>query len=176
MPSATATSADDAFDDFVRGNAIALTRFARLLTTDDARAQDVVQEALARCYLRWRRGTPPDDPVAYVRRAMVNTHASWWKRFLARERAGELPPTLTQPGDQHADTDLRITVWSALAALPPRQRAVVVLRYYERLTEAETAAVLGCSVGTVKSQCAKALGKLRVDPSLTAAHVEEAKP
>jgi RNA polymerase sigma-70 factor (sigma-E family) len=171
-----ATSADDDFDAFVRGSITALTRFGRLLTADDARAQDVVQEALARCYLKWRRGSPPDDPMAYVRRAMVNTHASWWRRIASRERTGDLPPGTAQPGDAHADADLRITVWRVLASLPPRQRAVVVLRYYEGLTEPETAAVLGCSVGTVKSQAAKALGKLRVDPSLTAARTEEAKP
>jgi RNA polymerase sigma-70 factor (sigma-E family) len=174
--SAPAATADDDFDAFVRGSITALTRFGRLLTADDARAQDVVQEALARCYLKWRRGSPPDDPMAYVRRAMVNTHASWWRRIASRERTGDLPPGAVQPGDAHADADLRITVWRALVTLPPRQRAVVVLRYYEGLTESETAAVLGCAIGTVKSQCAKALAKLRVDPSLSTADVEEAKP
>jgi RNA polymerase sigma factor (sigma-70 family) len=114
--------------------------------------------------------------MAYVRRAMVNAHASWWRRIATREHGGEFPASLAQPGDRHADTDLRVTVWAALSALPPRQRAVVVLRYYEGLTEAETATVLGCAVGTVKSQCAKALGKLRVDPSLSGTSVEEAKP
>jgi RNA polymerase sigma-70 factor (sigma-E family) len=172
----TTSTADDEFDAFVRGSITALTRFGRLLTANDARGQDVVQEALARCYLRWRRGSPPDDPMAYVRRAMVNAHASWWRRIATREHGGEFPASLAQPGDRHADTDLRVTVWAALSALPPRQRAVVVLRYYEGLTEAETATVLGCAVGTVKSQCAKALGKLRVDPSLSGTSVEEAKP
>jgi RNA polymerase sigma-70 factor (sigma-E family) len=162
---------DEEFDAFVRGQIRALTGFGRLLTGDDARADDVVQEALARCYLRWRRAGAPTNPGAYVRRAMVNVHASWWRRLLPRERHAQLPPTLRDPDDRHAKTDLRLTVWAALTALPPRQRAVVVLRYYEGLTEAETAALLGCTVGTVKSQCAKALAKLRGAPSLTSAHL-----
>ena len=162
---------DEQFDAFVRGHIRALTGFGRLLTGDDMRADDVVQEALARCYLRWRRSGAPADPGAYVRRAMVNLHANWWRRLLPRERHAELPASLRQPGDRHAEIDLRLTVWVALTALPPRQRAVVVLRYYEGLTEAETAALLGCTVGTVKSQCAKALAKLQVDPSLTSAHL-----
>ena len=173
---ATVDGGVDDFDEFVRGNVIALTRFARLLTADDARAQDVVQEALARCYLRWRRGSPPDNPVAYVRRAMVNLHASWWRRVASREGEGDFPTTIAHPGDQHADTDLRVTVWTALRALPPRQRAVVVLRYYEGLTEPETAAVLGCAVGTVKSQAARALAKLRVAPAMSGTRIEEGKP
>jgi RNA polymerase sigma-70 factor (sigma-E family) len=154
------------FDDFVRGHLATLAGFGRLLAGDDVRGQDLVQEALARTYLRWRRSGPPDQPLAYVRRTMVNLQATWWRRLFSRETGSEPPETATSP----ADHDLRLSVWEALRALPTRQRAVVVLRYYEGLTESEVAAVLDCSLGTVKSQASKAMAKLRVDPAMTAAH------
>jgi RNA polymerase sigma-70 factor (sigma-E family) len=154
------------FDDFVRGHLASLTGFGRLLAGDDVRAQDLVQDALARTYLRWRRSGPPDDPLAYVRRAMVNRQSTLWRRLFSRESDAELPETATPDAPDH---DLRLSVWSALQSLPPRQRAVVVLRYYEGLTETEVAAILDCSLGTVKSQASKALSKLRVDPSMNAA-------
>ncbi|MDX6243894.1 MAG: hypothetical protein QOE76_1617 [Frankiales bacterium] len=154
------------FDAFVRGQLASLTGFGRLLAGHDARGQDLVQEALARTYLRWRRSGAPDDPLAYVRRAMVNLHSTWWRRLLSRESPAELPDSAATVEDH----DLRLSVWSALQSLPPRQRAVVVLRYYERLTETEVAQLMDCSLGTVKSQASKALAKLRVDPSMLAAH------
>ncbi|MDX6258199.1 MAG: hypothetical protein QOJ11_4533 [Frankiales bacterium] len=144
---------DDDFDAFVRGHLMSLTGFGRLLAGQDARAQDLVQEALARTYLRWRRSGPPEDPLAYVRRAMVNLNATWWRRWLARESAGDLPEFAAAA----VDHDLRLSVWSVLQSLPPRQRAVVVLRYYEGLTESEVADVLDCTLGTVKSQASKQL-------------------
>lgn len=156
------------FEAFVRGQFVALSGFGRLLAAHEAHGQDLVQEALARTYLRWRRHGAPDDPVAYVRRTMVNLHATWWRRLFSRESGGELPESVAT----EADHDLRLSVWSVLQALPPRHRAVIVLRYYERLTEVEVADVLECSVGTVKSQSSKALAKLRVDPSMLAAHKE----
>jgi RNA polymerase sigma factor (sigma-70 family) len=106
------------------------------------------------------------DPEAYVRRILVTTYASWWRRKWRDERptedAGAAQPA---PG---ADPDAEHDLWQAMARLPRRQRAVVVLRYVEDLTEAETASLLGCSVGTVKSQTARALTKLRYldDPRL----------
>ena len=154
------------FDAFVRGQLASLTGFGRLLAGHDARGQDLVQEALARTYLRWRRSGPPDDPLAYVRRAMVNLHSTWWRRLLSRESAAELPESAATTDD----LETRLSVWSALQSLPPRQRAVVVLRYYEGLTEAEVGQLLECSIGTVKSQSSKALAKLRVDPAMLAAH------
>jgi RNA polymerase sigma-70 factor (sigma-E family) len=157
---------EDDFDAFVRGHLTSLTGFGRLLAGHDARAQDLVQEALARTYLKWRRSGAPDDPHAYVRRAMVNLHSTWWRRLLSRESPGELPESAATADDH----DLRLSVWSALQSLPPRQRAVVVLRYYEGLTETEVGHLLECSVGTVKSQSSKALAKLRVDPAMLAAH------
>jgi RNA polymerase sigma factor (sigma-70 family) len=97
---------------------------------------------------------------------MVNLHSTWWRRLLSRESPAELPDSAATVEDH----DLRQSVWSALQSLPPRQRAVVVLRYYERLTETEVAQLMDCSLGTVKSQASKALAKLRVDPSMLAAH------
>jgi RNA polymerase sigma-70 factor (sigma-E family) len=154
------------FDAFVRGQLRSLTGFGRLLAGHDARGQDLVQEALARTYLRWRRSGAPDDPLAYVRRAMVNLHSTWWRRLLSRESPAELPESAAVA----LDHDLRLSVWSALQSRPPRQRAVVVLRYYEGLTEPEVARVLDCTLGTVKSQASKAIAKLRVDPAMLAAH------
>jgi RNA polymerase sigma-70 factor (sigma-E family) len=154
------------FDAFVRGQLASLTGFGRLLAGHDARGQDLVQEALARTYLKWRRTGAPEDPKAYVRRAMVNLHSTWWRRLLSRESPADLPETAAASPDH----DLRLSVWSALRSLPPRQRAVVVLRYYEGLTESEVADLLGCTLGTVKSQASKAFAKLRVDPAMLAAH------
>jgi RNA polymerase sigma-70 factor (sigma-E family) len=156
---------EDDFDAYVRGHLTSLTGFGRLLAGHDARAQDLLQEALARTYLKWRRSGPPEDPLAYVRRAMVNLNTTWWRRWLSHESAGELPDFAAAA----ADHDLRLSVWSVLQSLPPRQRAVVVLRYYEGLTEREVAEVLDCTLGTVKSQASKAIAKLRVDPAMLAA-------
>ena len=104
-------------------------------------------------------------PEPYVRRVMVTTASSWWQR----RWTGEVPTeTLPEQGWADSSTDDRVDVWRALQHLPPRQRAVVVLRFYEDLTEPQVADVLGCSVGTVKSQCAKALAKLRVDDGVVA--------
>jgi RNA polymerase sigma-70 factor (sigma-E family) len=124
-----------------------------------------VQTALARAYLRWDR-IRADDPTAYVRRVLFTAHADWWRRKWRHEYpTGELPEQVA-PGDhadEHAERDrLRL----ALAALTPRERAVVVLRFYEDLSERETAAALGIAVGTVKSSCARALTKLRTSPLL----------
>ena len=160
---------DEDFDAFVRGQLVSLSGFGRLLTGHDARGQDLVQEALARTYLRWRRSGAPEDPAAYVRRTMVNLHATWWRRLFSRESAAPLPDVASVADD----TDTRLAVWSALRSLPPRQRAVVVLRFYEGLTEAEVARELDVTVGTVKSQTSKALAKLRVEPTMLAAHTGE---
>jgi RNA polymerase sigma-70 factor (sigma-E family) len=161
---------DVEFDAFVRGQVVGLTGFGRLLAGDDARAEDLVAEALARTYLRWRRSGPPDDPLAYVRRAMVNHQSTLWRRLLSRESFVPVPEAASVAAIDH---DLRLAVWTVLRSLPPRQRAVVILRYYEGLTETEVARELDCSVGTVKSQCSKALAKLRVDPSMLAVRSEQ---
>jgi RNA polymerase sigma-70 factor (sigma-E family) len=151
------------FDEFVVARSRALLRTAYLLTHDHALAEDLLQTALAKAWFAWRR--IDGNPDAYVRRILVNTYASWWQRKWKGEHpTDELPEHATgETGTEPTD------LWQAMERLPRRQRAVVVLRYFEDLTEAQTADLLGCSVGTVKSQCSKALAKLRIDPALTEA-------
>ena len=146
----------EAFDAFARGRMRELLRFAHLLTGDPHRAADLVQDALERTLISWHRVERKDDPEAYVRRAIVNRHISVWRRT-RRERLVAETPEGSYDEPRGRDDDL----WAALATLPPRQRAVLVLRFYEDLTEADTAAALGCTVGTVKSQTRKALARLR---------------
>jgi RNA polymerase sigma-70 factor (sigma-E family) len=119
---------------------------------------------LAKAWGAWRR--IDTSPEAYVRAIMVNTYATWWRRRWNSERPVESLPEEVATGNEFDARDQRHDLWAALGRLPRRQRAVVVLRYYDGLSEAETAALLGCSVGTVKSQASKALSKLRIDPAL----------
>lgn len=154
------------FDEFVLARSSGLLRTAYLLTHDHALAEDLLQTALAKAWFAWER---IDQHEAYVRRILVTTYATWWRRRWNGEHpTDELPeaggsPDPTDPSDAVGQ---RHDLWSAMERLPRRQRAVVVLRYFEDLTEAQTARVLGCSVGTVKSQASKAFAKLRIDPSL----------
>ena len=141
------------FDAYVRARLPHLMRFGRALTGDEHAAADLVQDALERTLLQWSR--IDRDPEAYVRRAMVNRSISVWRK-LRRERLTDVVPE--RAGTEHVQDH---AVFDALRTLPPRQRAVIALRYYEDLSEAETAAVLGCSVGTVKSQASDAIAKLR---------------
>jgi len=152
------------FDDFVAGRSSRLLRTAYLLTRDHALAEDLLQSALTKAWFAW--GRIDGNPEPYVRQILVHTYASWWRRKWNGEHAtDELPE---RPHDDHAgDTSQSHDLWTALGRLPRRQRAVVVLRFYEDLTEAETARLLGCSVGTVKSQTSKAMAKLRLDKALT---------
>jgi RNA polymerase sigma-70 factor (sigma-E family) len=145
-----------AFDDFARGRMRELLRFAHVLTGDADRAADLVQDALERTLMAWPRILRKDDPEAYVRRAIVNRHVSVWRRLRRERLVAETPD---QPYDDAAGRDADL--WAALATLPPRQRAVLVLRYYEDMSEADCAEVMGCSVGTVKSQAWKAIARLR---------------
>ena len=150
------------FDHFVVARSQTLLRTAYLLVRDEALAEDLLQTALTKAWFAW--GRIEGEPERYVRRILVNTSASWWRRRWHRERpTADLPERRTPDSrDASGDQDL----WDAVGRLPARQRAVVVLRYLEDRTEAETADLMGCSVGTVKSQCSKALAKLRVDASL----------
>ncbi len=155
----TETTSQVDFDAFVAAASRRLLATAYLLTGDHGRAEDLLQTALAKTWLAWAR---VETPEPYVRRAMVNTYASWWRRRWRGERpTDDLPDQvyLEESSDQH-------DLWVALRRLPRGQRAVLVLRFYEDLTEVETAQVLGCSVGTVKSQSAKGIAKLRRDPGL----------
>jgi RNA polymerase sigma-70 factor (sigma-E family) len=151
------------FDAFVLGRTDRLLRTAYLLTRDHALAEDLLQTALTKAWTAWRRIEA--DPEPYVRKIMVNTYATWWRRKWTGERPTEVLPEIAGANelDTHAE---RRDLWAALGRLPRRQRATVVLRYYEGLSEAETADVLGCTVGTVKSATSRALARLRIDPAL----------
>ena len=162
------------FDEFVATRSTRLLRTAYLLTHDRALAEDLVQTSLAKAWFAW--GRIDGQPDAYVRRVMVNTYSSWWRRRWNGEQAtAELPERAA--GAAHRPEDVRVDdrtdLWRALARLPKRQRAVVVLRFYEDLSEIETAEILQCSVGTVKSQASRALAKLRIDPTLSPTSDEE---
>jgi RNA polymerase sigma-70 factor (sigma-E family) len=153
----------EGFDEFVATRSRMLLRTAYLLTGEHALAEDLLQTALAKSWFAWARIDGPPEP--YVRRVLVTTYATWWRRKWQGERpTGSLPETPVPAVTSVEDRDV---LWRALGGLPRRQRAVVVLRYYEDLSEADTAAALGISKGTVKSQAAKALAALRRDGDLT---------
>jgi RNA polymerase sigma-70 factor (sigma-E family) len=157
----------EGFNEFVVGRSTRLLRTAYLLTQDWALAEDLLQSALVKAWSVWSR--IEGDPEAYVRRIVVNTHAGWWRRRWRSELPSDvLPePSPTGDGDPHDRLDERDQLWSALHRLPVRQRTVLVLRYFEDLSESEIADTMGCSLGTVKSQASRALAKLRLDATLT---------
>ncbi|SBT48976.1 SigE family RNA polymerase sigma factor [Micromonospora narathiwatensis] len=149
----------ETFHEFVVQRSAALSRTAYLLTGDHQLAEDLLQSALARTYRHWRR-IRGGDPEAYVRRAMYHQQVSWWRRRRVVERLA--PEPVERGGGDHADTTaLRLSLVDALRRLTARQRAVVVLRFYEDLTEAQVAEALGCSLGTVKRHGHEALRRLR---------------
>lgn len=149
---------DDQFTAFVQSSSRSLFRTAYLLLGDHAEAEDLVQTSLAKTYAKWSSVKSVDAAGSYAHTVLLNTAASWFRRRSWRnERPTE---TLPDHGRDHDLTD-RPTLMAALGTLPPRQRAVVVLRYYEDLSIAQTASLLGCSEGTVKSQTHEAFGKLR---------------
>jgi RNA polymerase sigma-70 factor (sigma-E family) len=152
------------FADFVQGRGPALQRTAYLLTGDWELAEDLLQTALAKSYLSWGR-IRHQDPEGYVRKVLANTYNSWWRRKWRGEAPTDVLPE-GAPLDGWGGVDDRLALAHALARLPRRQRAVLVLRFHEDLTETAVAHALGCSVGTVKSQTSKALAKLRDDPAL----------
>jgi RNA polymerase sigma-70 factor (sigma-E family) len=155
----TRSPTDDEFSELVHGSWGSLYRTAYLIVGDHGLAEDLVQTALARTYASWRKVRDVAAAPAYARTTLVNTAAEWIRR---RSWRRELPTgTLREGAATGADPSLRPTVLAALAHLAPRQRAVVVLRYYEDLSVAETARALGCSEGTVKSQTHDALKVLR---------------
>lgn len=149
------------FAEFVAGRSVALHRAAYLMVGDVALAQDLVQEALTKTYVAWPRLRDKRNAEAYTRKAIATTAISWFRRKgWSHERSTDAPPDRGTPG--HADSVAQSTwLWEALQELPVRQRAAIVLRYYEDLTEAQTAEAMGCAVGTVKSQVSAALTKLR---------------
>lgn len=165
-------SDEQAFVEFATGAARSLRRTAFLMTGDWHRADDVVQNALVKLYVAWPRITKSGAFPTYARRAVVTSAIDEGRRPWRRERsddaAGALEP---DRHDRMSEVDDRMIIVAALADLPPRQRATVVLRYYDELSVEETAEVLGCTTGTVKSQTARGLDALR--ERLVAAGVRE---
>jgi RNA polymerase sigma-70 factor (sigma-E family) len=149
-------STPDGFSEFVLARQAALLRTAYLLTGHAQDAEDLVQTTLVRVVPQWRRIR--DNPEPYVRRTMVNTNVSRWRRRRWREESTDVLPEQLAEAPDH---DELLAVRSALAGLAPRQRAVLVLRYYEGLSEAQIAATLGIAPGTVKSQARDGLARLR---------------
>lgn len=146
------------FTEFVAARSRAMLRVAQLLTNDRHQAEDLVQTALAKLAGRWHR---VDDPEAYVRRIIYHEQVSWWRR---RARFREDPSAEVSEraeADGSTQVDRRLDLTAALRQLGPRQRAVLVLRYFEDLSEAEVADILGCAPGTVGSQAHRALARLR---------------
>jgi len=157
-----------AFGEYVRSRSHALLRAAQALTGNRADAEDLLQVTLVKAYQSWER---IDDPAAldtYVRRVMVNTHISGWRRRRVDEFPTDEIPDAPSAGDATSESDLHDVVQRAIDRLPRQMRAAVMLRFYDDMTEPEVAAALGVSVGTVKSTVARAVARLRKDAELGA--------
>jgi RNA polymerase sigma-70 factor (sigma-E family) len=154
-----------AFGEYVRIRSRALLRAAQAMTGNRSDAEDLVQATLVKAYLSWDRISDPAALDTYVRRVMVNTHISGWRRRRLDEYpTDDLPDS--PAADATGDADLRDVVQRAIDRLPRQMRAAVMLRFYDDMTEPEVAAALGISVGTVKSTVARAVAKLRQDAEL----------
>jgi RNA polymerase sigma-70 factor (sigma-E family) len=163
------------FDEFARARMPELLRFGHALTGSPHAAADLVQDALERTMIAWPRVEQQGDPEGYVRRIMVNRNISIWRR---RRREHLILDATDDDGRQQvtvaaAEPMMRdFALWESVKALPPRQRTVIVLRYYEDMSEAQIASVMGSSVGTVKSQASRALASLRkASPAYVASDV-----
>jgi RNA polymerase sigma-70 factor (sigma-E family) len=154
-----------AFRAFVETNGATLLHAARLLTGDHHRGEDLVQTALTRLYLKWDR---VEAPLAYARKALVTAHIDSTRRRWWGERPTEVLPERSDSTDDARTSDTRDELRRLLAELSPRERVVVVLRYYCDLSEQDAAATLGLPVGTVKSTCSRALARLRVEAKTAA--------
>jgi RNA polymerase sigma-70 factor (sigma-E family) len=154
---------DEEFREFMHGRWPAMVRLAYALTGDQGHAEEVAQTAFAKAYAHWPRVVRAGDPDAYVRQIVINENRNRFRKRRVRELS-----TRTPPDTSTAETDIadQTALLDALRALAPRQRAVIVLRYWLDLTETETAATLNCSVGTVKSQASRALATLRKNAEL----------
>jgi len=149
-----------AFAEFVGARSGALFRAAYLMVGDHGLAEDLLQEALTKTYVAWPRLRDVSSAEAYTRKTIVTTAISWRRRRSFHERPTDVLPDTAVPDPGEAVTT-HASMVAQLRTLPPRQRAAIVLRYYEDLSEAQTAEVMGCSVGTVKAQVSTGLGRLR---------------
>ena len=160
-------AADDAeFSDFMHGRWAQLVRLGYGLTGDVQVAEDLAQTAFARAYASWPRVRRAADPDAYVRKIVVNANLNRFRKRRVTEDLTAAVPEVAQAGDTASRHEDRAELVAALLQLPHGQRAVVVLRYWLDMTESEVAAVMGCSVGNVKSQASRALAKLRDSAAL----------
>lgn len=150
---------DDSFREFVARREPALLRTAYLLTGDLGHAEDLVQTALLKTYRHWNRVSAVDEPLAYVRRVLVTTHTSWLRRLSSTELVLEDVPERLPPDAAVAEPEVELQ--AALRSLPSKMRAVLVLRYFDDLTEIQTAEILGCSASTVSTHAARGLARLR---------------
>jgi RNA polymerase sigma-70 factor (sigma-E family) len=167
------------FSEFATTRLPGLLRYATALTGDRELAQDVVQDVLARAQVKWARIERADSPDAYLRQMVLNEYLSWRRRWAVRniQAAGEQVINLVDSRlatRDHADAVVETDeLWTRLAALPRKQRAVLVLRYYEQLDDAEIASLLGCAQVTVRSNVSKALKTLRLQSDRTAPLLRE---
>ncbi|MFI1992567.1 SigE family RNA polymerase sigma factor [Actinoplanes sp. NPDC020271] len=153
------------YEEFADSRLSALLRYAVMLTGDPHAAEDLVQETMLRVQLHWWRVARSDSPDSYVRKILTNQfiesrRASWWRRVLLR---ADPDPVVASASDHAAESAERDRVWALLARLPRRQRAALVLRYYEDLPDQEIADILGCAVGTVRSSISRGLEALRAE-------------
>ena len=153
-------SVDEDFADFVRARWSSLYRLAYLLAASPTGAEDLLQTTLEKAYVNWRRIGQMEYPEAYVRRMLANTLVSSRRRHWHRERPTDALPEVAGDSAEMPVLD-RSLLWPLVCALPDRQRAVIVLRYYEDLSEAQIAEALGCAPGTVKSQASSGIAALR---------------
>ncbi|WP_433538000.1 SigE family RNA polymerase sigma factor [Micromonospora sp. CA-249363] len=158
---------EDDFATFVSTYSPGLLRSAWMLTGDDGRAEDLLQSSLSKAWRRWSQVTNASSPEAYVRRILYTTYVSWWRRRWHGELPSARLPEQVYEADLTTLISRREAVRAALGRLTRQQRAIVTLRYLEDLSVAETAAILNCSVGTVKVQSARAMAALRRDPRLS---------
>lgn len=163
-PGPRGRAGDEAYTAYVSAKVPWLRRVAYLLCEDWHRADDLVQTTITKLYINWRRAARVENLDGYVRAILVNTYlaeqrTTWWRRVVPLQHLGEHTPIAAEA----VDTDAALDTVAALAALPPRQRAAVVLRHYCDLSVEETAELLGCSTGTIKSQTARGLAKLRAN-------------
>lgn len=154
---------DTDFDAFVAARQDRHLRTAFLLTGDRHLAEDLVQNAYAKLYLAWNKVAHVENLDGYVRRVIVNENTSWWRRAWRRNEivVDGVPEQRHSGHDAIADVAQRDALWSIVLGLPPRQRAAVVLRFYEDLSVQQTAQILGCTEGTVKSQTSKGIAAMR---------------
>jgi RNA polymerase sigma-70 factor (sigma-E family) len=155
------------FEEYVAARLSALLRYAVMLTGDPHLAEDIVQDTMVRAYGRWRRVQAADHPDRYVKRMVTNAYLAWRRGPWFRRAVpfAEAPDGVVR--DDSESSALRHEMWARLGQLAPRQRAAIVLRYYEDLPDAEIAEILGCAVGTVRSQISRALESLRRAMALT---------